>query len=323
MNFRTDAAPASGLSVDAAALGRRGHLTAGQGERNATLDILRLVAALVIVLFHAKSPGGEFMPAAMAVFSALMAYFAMADRGDQPFGTVVGKRGDRLLRPFLIWGAFYALIRIGDALAGGDPVFRTVADWLPPQGTMGQLWFLPFAFLASLAVILARRWLPALTMPVVALPLAAAVALVWIPALQAVPPAPAMAVYLDYVPAVFFGVALAAASPSRLALSLTGATALLIGLGLRVAGYGGTMPLELGIPILALALLLPCRATVMSDTAADLSMAIYLVHLFVLALSLRALPFPVGSLGLGLLGICGSTLLGLALIRNRFGRHLL
>jgi peptidoglycan/LPS O-acetylase OafA/YrhL len=323
MNSRVGVTPPLDMTGVATALEKSGVAMHSRNERNATLDILRLAGAFVIVLFHARSPGGQLMPAAMAVFSALMGYLAMADRKDQPFGATVRKRADRLLRPFLIWGGIYATMRIGDALAGGDPLLKTMVDWLPPRGTMGQLWFLPFAFLASLAVILARRMLPAIATPVVALPLATVIALVWLPMLRAMAPAPGIAVYLDYIPAVFFGVALAAASATPMAIVLTGASALVIGLGFRFAGYGGTMPLDLGIPLLTAALLLPRRGTGLTRMAADLSMAIYLVHLFVLAVSLRVLPFPIGSLALGCVGICGSTLLALVLIRRRLGRHLI
>lgn len=60
----------------------------GDSERNASLDVLRLAAAFVIVLFHAKSPGGQLMPAAMAIFAALLGYFALAGRSDQSLATL-------------------------------------------------------------------------------------------------------------------------------------------------------------------------------------------------------------------------------------------
>lgn len=295
----------------------------GDTERNASVDVLRLAAAFVIVLFHAKSPGGQLMPAAMAIFAALLGYFALADRSDQRLAMLVRKRSDRLLRPFLIWGVFYAALRIADARAAHEPVLDTLVAWLPPQGTMGALWFLPFAFLVSLALGAARRALPVIATPMVALPLAGIVSALWVPMLDAMEPAPGFAVYLDYVPAVFFGLALAAASSVRARLLLTGTTAFAIGLGLRQAGVGGTLPLTLGIPLLTAALLLPRPGTRLTRTMADLSMAVYLVHLLVLAVCLRVLPAPSGALALGLV-VCGaSTGLGLILLRSRLGRRLI
>lgn len=227
-----------------------------------------------------------------------------------------------MLRPFLIWGAIYAVLRVADAMAVQEPVLDTIVTWLPPQGTMGALWFLPFAFLVSLALGAARRALPVLTRPMVALPLAGIVSALWVPMLDAMEPAPGLAVYLDYVPAVFFGLALAAASRARVRLLLTGAAALVIGIGLRQAGFGGTMPLTLGIPVLTAALILPRPGTRLTRTMADLSMAVYLVHLLVLAVSLRVLPVPHDALALGLV-VCGaSTGLGFLLLRSRLGRRL-
>lgn len=292
-------------------------------DRNASLDMLRLAAAFIIVLFHAKAPGGQMMPAAMAIFAALLGYFALAGRGERSFAALVRKRSDRLLRPFLIWGAFYATLRVADARAAHEPVLDTLLAWLPPQGTLGALWFLPFAFLVSLALGAARHALPVIAAPMVALPLAAIVSALWLPMLSALQPDAALAVYLDYVPAVFFGAALAAASGARTSLLLTGATALALGFGLRQEGIGGTMTLTLGIPLLTLTLLLPRPGTRLTRMMADLSMAVYLIHLSVLAVGLRLLPVPAGSLALGLV-VCGvSTGLGLVLLRSRLGRRLI
>ncbi len=316
-------AVAPALSDRATNPGKRRDASAENTARNASLDMLRLAAAFVIVLFHAGSPGGQVMPAAMAIFAALLGYFARADRSDLPVAARVSKRADRLLRPFLVWGAFYAALRVADAWVAQEPALAALVAWLPPQGTMGALWFLPFAFVVSLGVSAACRALPVIATPMVALPLACIVSVLWVPMLDATQPDPALAVYLDYVPAVGFGIALSAAAGVRARLFLTGATALLIGLGLSQAGYGGTMPLTLGIPLLSCALLLPRPGTRLTRTMADLSMAVYLVHLFVLAVSLRVLPTPMGSLALGLV-VCGvSTGLGLVLVRSRLGRRLI
>ncbi len=311
---------------------RTGHATAAASApdarthdpgRKASLDVLRLAAASIIVLFHAKSPGGQFMPAAMAIFTAIMGYLAIGDRSDRPFASIIRKRAYRLLRPLMIWAAFYATLRIADAVAAHEPLRQTLITWLPPQGTMGALWFLPFAFVASLTLVAIRRALPVIATPVVAIPLAGVLSILWVPMLDMIQPAPPIAVYLDYVPALFFGVALAAASSSFPLVLVTGLLALGIGLGLRSAGFGNTQPLEIGVPIVACALLLPHPGTGLTRATADLSMAIYLIHVFVLVAALRLLPFAVGSIGLGVTGISVSAALGLVLIRSRIGRSLI
>jgi hypothetical protein len=290
--------------------------------RNAALDLLRLAAALVIVLFHAKSPGAGWMPAAMGLFTALMACLARTGRVGGSVGAAARRRPGRLLRPFAIWAAIYFGLRLADAVAAHQPLGATAAGWFPPQGTMGALWFLPFAFAASLALLALHRRVPGIAAPGVALPLAAAGSALWLLILDRTDPAPGIAVFLAYEPALFFGVALASAAASPGWLGLTGAASLAVGLLLRAADVDGTDQLVLSVPLLAAALAFGPPGTRATRAAADLSMAVYLVHVAVLALMLRTLPFPLGSVELGAAGFVVSVLLGRALLRSRLGRLL-
>ena len=91
-------------------------------------------------------------------------------------------------------------------------------------------------------------------------------------------------------------------------------------IGLGAAGVDGTQQLVLSVPLLAAALLLRLPATRATRAAADLSMAVYLLHVAVLAVMLRVLPLPLGSATLGLAGFAVSAALGLCLLRRRAGR---
>lgn len=288
--------------------------------RNAALDLLRLAAALVIVLFHAKSPGGGWMPAAMGVFTALMAVLAMTGRDRGSLGAAARRRAGRLLRPFAIWAAIYLGLRLADAVAAHQPLGATAAGWFPPEGTMGPLWFLPFAFAASLSLLALRRRVPGIATPRLVLPLATAGSALWLVILDRSDPAPGIAVFLAYEPALFFGVALAGAAASPVWLGLSGAAALGLGLILRAWGTGGTEQLVLSVPLLAAALAFGPPGTRATRAAADLSMAVYLLHVAVLAVMLRTLPFPLGSMELGAAGFAVSALLGRALLRSGPGR---
>lgn len=288
--------------------------------RNAALDLLRLAAALVIVLFHAKSPGAAWMPAAMGFFTALTACLAMTGRDRGTFGAAARQRARRLLRPFAIWAVFYLGLRLADAVAAHQPLGATAAAWFPPEGTMGPLWFLPFAFAASLALLALRRRAPGITAPRVALPLAAAGSALWLLILGRSDPNPGVAVFLFYEPALFFGVALASAAGSMVWLGLTGGAALGLGLLLSASGIEGTDQLVLSVPLLAAALALGPPGTRATRVAAELSMAVYLVHVAVLAVMLRILPLALGSVELGAAGFAVSALLGHALLRSRLGR---
>lgn len=291
-------------------------------ERNAGLDLLRLAAALVIVLFHAKAPGGGLMPAALGVFAALLGLLAMAGAGRGGFDALIRRRAGRLLRPFLLWAAFYLGLRLVDAVAAHEPVLPTLADWFPPAGTMGPLWFLPFAFLASLAVAALRRAWPATARPLVAVVLAAVVTVLWFFLLDLASLPPGIQVFLDYVPALAFGMALAAAGAEPFWLGLTALAAATLGLGAEAAGIAGGQQLYVAVPLIAVALLRPVPGTGATRVAADLSMAVYLLHVFVLAVLLRVAPFDLGSLALGLAGFAATAVIGLGLLRTPLGRWL-
>lgn len=291
-------------------------------DRNAGLDLLRLVAALVVVLFHAKAPGGELMPAALGIFAAVLGFLAMAGADRGGFDDLVRRRASRLLRPFLIWAAVYLGLRLADAAATQEPLLPTLAGWFPPAGTMGVLWFLPFAFLASVAVAAVRRAWPAIAGPRLALPLATAGAGLWLLLFDRLSLAPGLEVFLDFEPALFFGMALAAAGAESFRIGLTALVGVLLGLAAEVAGIEGAAQLYLAVPLVALALLRPVAQTRASRRATDLSMAVYLLHVLVFSVLLRATSFQVGSLSLGLSGFAGAALFGLALLRTPLGRRL-
>lgn len=288
--------------------------------RNAGLDLLRLAAALVIVLFHAHAPGGALMPAALGLFAAMLGLFAAEGAAD--FAPLARRRAGRLLRPFAIWAAFYAALRLADAVAAHQPLLPTLTEWLPPRGSMGPLWFLPFAFAASLGAAAARRALPALNRPGVALPVAAAFAALWLPLLAALAPPEGIMVFLAYLPALGFGLALAAAGSAPGWLAATALTATVVGLAHAAAGIPGAQQLWLAVPLVALALLRPLPGSPATARAAELSMAVYLLHVFVLAVLLRVTPFGLGSLALGLAGFAGAAALGRLLIATPLGRRL-
>lgn len=294
----------------------------GATRRNAGLDLLRLGAAAIIVFFHAGAPGGELMPAALGVFAAMLGYLAMDGAPRGPFAGIVARRADRLLRPFLLWAALYLGLRLADAAVGGEPVGATVRSWFPPEGTMGPLWFLPFAFVASVAVAAARRAWPALAAPRVALTVATLAAGLWLVLLDAARPAPGIQVFVGYEPALFFGMALAAADGNARWLALTGALAAVFGLALRVAGIGGSDQLALAVPLIAAALLWPLPGGRRTRVAADLSMAVYLLHGVMLAVLLRITSFGLGTPALGLATLVLSAALGLVLLRLPLARRL-
>lgn len=307
--------------ADGAGRSPAARLDAGAG-RNAGLDLLRLAAALVIVLFHAKAPGGALMPAALGIFAATLGLLAMAGADRGGFDSLVRRRAGRLLRPFLLWAAVYLGLRLADAAATHEPLLPAIAGWFPPAGTMGPLWFLPFAFLASLAVAAVRRAWPGTARPSVALPFAAVGTGLWLFLVDPASLAPGIEVLFGYVPAVFFGMALAAAGAEPFWLGLTALAAAVLGLAAEAGGFAGGQQLYVAVPLIAVALLRPVSGTATTRLAADLSMAVYLLHVLVLAVLLRISPFDLGSIALGLAGFAGAAAIGLVLLPTPLGRWL-
>ncbi|MGB2893495.1 MAG: hypothetical protein WBC03_11165, partial [Albidovulum sp.] len=80
--------------------------------------------------------------------------------------------------------------------------------------------------------------------------------------------------------------------------------------------------LYVAVPLIAVALLRPVSGTATTRLAADLSMAVYLLHVLVLAVLLRISPFDLGSIALGLAGFAGAAAIGLVLLPTPLGRWL-
>lgn len=119
-----------------------GMASSGVNRRNGTVDVARFVGSIGIVLFHAKAIGGEIGYSALSLFMVLTIFFATGSCGN------VGERARRLLLPWLWWSGFYGLVRLAD----GDPL----QPWMLLTGPSLHLWFLPFAFVCSVA---AFRWI--------------------------------------------------------------------------------------------------------------------------------------------------------------------
>ena len=127
---------------------------------NATVDYLRMLAAILIVLFHAGAPAGGFSVAAVGVFAFFFAFFTLRSVRAEATDTPIRNKARRLLRPWLTWSLLYAALILGGALTSDQSVPAAFADWLPPHATQYQLWFLPWAFVVALVLIGAAPLIP-------------------------------------------------------------------------------------------------------------------------------------------------------------------
>ena len=112
---------------------------------------VRTLTMLTIVVFHITWQPVFGVAFGVIALQVVMCALATRDETARPLGSVARKRGQRLLVPFVVWSAIYGLLEIGLALSRGEPPLARFDHSMWLSGTSFHLWFLPFAFVASLA----------------------------------------------------------------------------------------------------------------------------------------------------------------------------
>ena len=120
--------------------------------RNASLDYARLIAAFGIVLFHAGAPGGVAGYAGLPFFLMLLLVLAWPAAQKLEFAAYARSRAQRLLIPFFIWSAIYGGVNLVEVLVTRKSFTQEFSASMLLTGPAIHLWFLPFAFVACLAV---------------------------------------------------------------------------------------------------------------------------------------------------------------------------
>lgn len=114
------------------------------------LDLLRFVSVVAIVWFHARAPWGSLAYSGLPALLLISLILPMVrDRG-QPLGLVTKRRAERLLSPWVFWSLFYGAYFAQNAIRRGDPFYADFESWMIVTGPMVHLWYLPFAFCASM-----------------------------------------------------------------------------------------------------------------------------------------------------------------------------
>jgi len=270
-------------------------------ERIQSLEVLRVLAIFGIVWFHSEGvPGRQFGYAGLPVFIMLSISLTVLSARRHPFGEFARRRAERLLVPWLFWSGVYLLPAVVRAWQRG-----IVGDLLSIStvvgGTWIHLWFLPFAFAASLLVYPFHGKVHALR-PGQVLALAATAACLAIVgssfALAAgvgVWPVPQ---WVFSSPAVVLGFALGIGLAERkrsgqadpkaillITLFAVGTCAALAALGRREL----TVPYSVGLVLLAAALFVDVPRSRVAQYVAPLTFGIYLIHPAV-GMVLRRLP---------------------------------
>ncbi len=121
------------------------------GRRNGSVDAMRLIAAAGIVWFHADAWGKTISYSALSLFIVFLIVLPLQRPWSGSFASYIWDRADRLLRPWLIWSLFYAVLKVFQAIEQGHPIITEFGWPMLVIGTMTHLWFLPFGFICSIA----------------------------------------------------------------------------------------------------------------------------------------------------------------------------
>lgn len=285
-------------------------------SRNATLDYARFLASLGIVLFHAKAPGASIGYAALPFFMMTLILLSAPGMASQPFRLFAVNRARRLLGPWLLWSIVYGLLKLLDVAVSGHPLGSEFALWMLLTGPALHLWFLPFAFIACLAIYpVARRLMR--SNPIAGLAIVCALAL----ASQAFQSSQEFLTpfsqWFFVLPSAIFALAFATGQNA-------GSTATPIVLAMLAAGglvicstvFGWTTGLfqfGLATGVLGLCLLFPLQETALSRLAADVSLGIYLVHPLMISVLTRVTPLAPATMGLALAAMAGALMVVLVL----------
>lgn len=283
--------------------------------RNGTLDHARLWAALGIVLFHSGVPGAAIGYAALPFFIMLLVVMALpqAERAAS-FWIFLQGRAARLLLPWLIWSGVYGGLKLADIILTGRPLSAEFELWMLLTGPSVHLWFLPFAFAASLALYPWARLWPLATAKAPVLILLPAVALVVLGLAQdSEQPIPLPQWSLGLA-GVLAGLAVALAQGKWFHLILTLlALAMAGGAAFALGWTTGLLQLMLATVVLLLCITIHRPDTPLSRWAAEVSMGVYLVHPLVTSILLRTTPLVQHSLLMALATMVGALLLAEAL----------
>jgi peptidoglycan/LPS O-acetylase OafA/YrhL len=140
-------------SADASPVARTGRI--------ASIDRLRIVAAVGIVWFHTEgAPGGRIgyagLPIFLLIFFSLVALHGQTDTARR----FLSRRWDRLLKPWLFWSLVYGVCRLVNSVRLGEAgYFRGLLSLnVLVTGTNIHLWYLPYSFVLGLVAYAVSSW---------------------------------------------------------------------------------------------------------------------------------------------------------------------
>ena len=269
-----------------------GNVSEFRSERNAAVEVSRFAAAIGIVLFHAKLLPGIVADAGVGYFAIVMVVFLLKhEHRTTDLGASIRERAHRLLVPWLKWSLFYAALKFFQAVVEHRSLAAEFRPWLPHVGTQDHLWFLPWAFGISV-VLIALCGIGRRTLPFAA---AACLALPWTGVLDLLDGQ--FHNFARFLPAVGAGIVLASLGRGRMIASIA-----LLGLGLLMqwASLPGSGQLVFGAPLAGLSIYAISFRSIWMEQLGAMSLNIYLVHPFFIAVLINFANFQLGTVALAM-----------------------
>ncbi len=273
--------------------------------RNGSLELLRVLGAFGIVLFHANGPASAIGYAALPLF-ILMSLQLQSGRGD------LERRFWRFLTPFIAWSLIYTGLYTAQAVATQQSVTAWIAPSMILTGPSLHLWFLPFMAVCSTLFIMFHDPLSRLSPTRIS----TVFALIGLPCLYALNTDTlpgGVAQWVFGLPAVLLAPLLCRHMIQTAALHLVGwYTALLL---LAVAGLSdGALQLGIALVVLFVANSVHIATPPWLSALSALSFGIYLIHPLIAAVLAR---LPTGLPGNSLMDVI------LIFVLSCVGAHLL
>ncbi len=137
----------------------------GGGLRDATLDLIRIVAISLVVLQHSVNYGGTILLGTISYLCVpgaplfFMVSGALLLDNEMPTKEFLSKRLTKVLFPTLIWTAFYLIVSwLKSPVSLGEALRQVLSIPFEPQGT-GVLWFMYVLVGLYLLTPILSRWL--------------------------------------------------------------------------------------------------------------------------------------------------------------------
>ena len=124
-------------------------------SRIASMARIRILAAFGVVWFHMGSiTGREFGCAGLPIFLLVSFSLISAYSFSRPYDIkqFIAKRAIRLLVPWFVWSGVYAFFKYAHSIRKGESYLSELGFNNLAMGTNLHLWYLPYAFVAAIAV---------------------------------------------------------------------------------------------------------------------------------------------------------------------------